>query len=80
MILFSTQDWVGSLIFLGIWAVIIGVPCFLLAVLGHKIISRIGYFPSQAPLIQMRYLAPLVCLEVTTFLLFLGFYKLFQGI
>ena len=80
MIPFGPQDWLGSLIFVGIWLVIIGVPCFFMAMIGKKLIDRIGYFPSQAPVIQMKYLIPLVLLEGATFLLLVGFYKLFQGI
>ena len=80
MIPFSSQDWLGSLIFVGVWLVIIGLPCFFMAIIGKKVIDRIRYYPSQAPVIQMKYLAPLVFLEVVTFLLLVGFYKLFQGI
>ena len=80
MIPFGSQDWVGSLIFVGIWLVIIGLPCFCMAIIGKKLIDRIGYYPSQAPVIQMKYLVPLLFLEATTFLLLVGFYKLFQGI
>ena len=80
MIPFSAEDWLGSLIFVGIWLLIIGIPCFFMGFIGKRIIDRIGYFPSQAPVIQMKYLAPLIFIEVFTFLLLLGFYKLFQGI
>ena len=77
MIVFTTQDWVTSLIFVGIFAVIVFVPCALVTLLGRKMINRLGQQPSQTPFIQLSIFFPLVLIEVITFTLMIYCYQFF---
>ncbi len=79
MLEFTKADWMMSLIFCAVFAVIVLVPCAIIAVMGRKMIIRIGQYPSQTPLIQLNVFLPLVVLEVCTFASLIGFYNVFSG-
>ncbi len=50
-----------------VFAFIMGVPCIGTAILGSKLMNRIGRFPSKTPAIQTNIIAKLVALEIISF-------------
>lgn len=71
--------WSESLIFAMIFGIIIIVPCVLVALLGRKLIDKLGAYPSKAPEIQLSICWQLVVIEVVTFLAITGFFQFFTG-
>jgi len=45
--------WLQGLIMIGVFAVIIAIPCFVAAFWGSKMINELGNFPSKAAKIQI---------------------------
>lgn len=76
MIEFS--QWGESLIFIGIFSLIIIIPCVVVALLGRKMIDKLGQFPSNTPAIQMGVLMWLLLTEALTFVALIAFYKFFS--
>ena len=66
----------AALSFIGVFYAIMFVPCVGAAVLGTKLINKLGRFPSKTPVIQLGILFPLVVLEVVSFTMMLVFFKL----
>ena len=60
-------DWFQGIIFVFVFAVLIGVPCFLAAVIGSKMINDLGNFPTKAARIQMGVCWKLMAIMVATF-------------
>ena len=79
MLTLTKGDWIVSLVFCLIFAVIVLVPCVIIAIYGRKTINRMGQYPSQIPSIQMQTFMPLLILGVVTFALLIGFYNVFSG-
>ena len=71
--------WIESLIFWIFYAIIIIVPCVLVALMGRKMITRLGQYPTKTPVIQMSIFFPFVAIVAATFALLIGFYHLFEG-
>jgi len=69
--------WGVSLIFCSIYAVIIIIPCILVAHLGRGMINEVGRWPTKTPAIQMKVLWKLVILEVLTFFGLIAFFQFF---
>ena len=70
--------WGESFIFASVYAVIILVPCVLVALIGRKMIDQLGQYPTKTPAIQMSIFFQLVTIEVITFVLLIGFFKFFS--
>ena len=70
--------WTESFIFASVYAVIILVPCVLVAWIGRKMIRQLGQYPSKTPAIQMSIFIQLVAIEVATFTLMIGFFRTFE--
>jgi len=73
----SFDLWSESLIFSSIYAVIIIVPCILVAIIGRRMIQQLGQYPSRTPMIQMSVFWQLVTIEIITFISLIGFYRFF---
>lgn len=71
--------WKESFIFALVYGGIIIIPCVLVALIGKKMIDRLGKHPSRTPVIQMSIFLPLVAIEIATFACLIGFYKIFSG-
>jgi len=69
--------WTESLIFTVIYAALVFVPCFLITLIGKRMIDRLGQFPSQAPAIQLSIFLKLVVIEIISFTCLIGFYHIF---
>ncbi|MCA9403666.1 MAG: hypothetical protein KC897_07785 [Candidatus Omnitrophica bacterium] len=79
MLPFTKTDWLYSLIFIGVFAVIVLVPCIIIALMGRKAIKEMGRYPTRIPLIQSKMMMPLLMVDVVTFALLVGFYNVFSG-
>ena len=62
MLVFTKGDWMMSLVFCAIFAVIVWVPCIIIAIMGRKMIIRIGQSPSQTPAIQLGVFSAVGCI------------------
>jgi len=69
--------WTESFIFFSIFAVLIIVPCLLVALIGRKMINRLGHYPTQSPIIQMSIFWKLIVIEIFTFIGLIGFFRFF---
>ena len=71
--------WYESFIFAFVYAIIIIVPCVLVALLGRNMINQLGHYPTRSPIIQMSIFAKLMAIEIMTFACLIGFYHFFNG-
>jgi len=56
--------WTESLIFTAIYATLVCVPCFCVALIGRKMLERLGQFPSQTPAIQLSIFLKLMVVKI----------------
>jgi len=59
--------WAETFIFASIFSVIVIVPCILVAIVGSKMIQKLGLYPTKTPTIQMSIFMQLMVIEVCTF-------------
>jgi hypothetical protein len=71
--------WFESAILASIFAVLIIIPCVLVALLGRKLIDQLGHHPSKSSKLQMSILIPLVLIEILTFASFYLFAHFFTS-
>jgi hypothetical protein len=64
-----------AVVFIFIFLVLMAIPCAGVAVIGYRLITRLGTFPSKTPALQMSVLLRLIVLEVVSFTLLLVFFK-----
>lgn len=55
------------LILLLVFIFVMGVPCVGTAILGSRLMNRLGRYPSKTPAIQINIIAKLVALEIISF-------------
>ncbi len=72
------QFWTEGIIFIGIFLIIILIPCLGVSIMGYRMIQKLGYQPSQTPVIQMSIFLKLIVLEIISFILLIGFYRIFS--
>lgn len=71
--------WFESFIFIGIVLVIIGIPCAAIAILGYRMIERLGRYPSKTPAIQMSIFWKLIVIEIVSLTVWLAFFRFFES-
>ncbi len=69
--------WRESFLFAVIYAVMIIIPCVVVAYFGKRMITQLGLYPSKTPSIQMSVFLILLVTEVITFCGLIGFYRFF---
>ena len=69
--------WIESAILVAVFALVVLVPCYFIAIFGRKLIEELSRYPSQAPSIHMKYLTPVLVIEFFTFLGLIGIYQVF---
>ncbi len=72
------QFWHEGFIFIGFFIFMVGVPCFLIALLGTKLIDNLGQWPSKSARLQMGICAGLLVTEICTFLMLALFFHVFS--
>lgn len=65
----------AALAFIGIFYVLMILPCVGIAFLGVHLINKLGRFPSKTPAIQMSVMFKLIVLEIVSMTLILVFFK-----
>ncbi len=72
------QYWTEGLIFIGLFLIIIGLPCLMVAILGTKLINHIGQYPSKSARLQMVVCVQLLLVEMLSFGILAIFYHIFS--
>ena len=72
------EFWGQSAVFIVVFGLILILPCVGVAIFGKKILDKIGVRPSQAPLIIIQNILPLVIVELIALGLLVAFYLLFS--
>ena len=71
--------WIEAFIFVGVFLVIMAIPCTLVALMGRKMIFRLGQYPTTSPVIDIGTFFKLVVIEVGTFAALVAFYRFFSA-
>ncbi len=72
------EYWYEALIFIGIFLVLILVPCVAVGMMGYQMLHRVGNEPSKTPFIQLSIFWQLVVLEALSFLCLIIFANFFD--
>ena len=72
------QYWHEGFIFIGMFIVMVGVPCFFTALLGTKLIERLGNYPSRSAKLQMGICVQLLLVEIFGFMMLALFFHVFS--
>lgn len=72
------QYWGESAIFVLIFAVIIAVPCFFVAILGSRMLNDMGNHPSKSSVIGVKACWKVLIAEIVSFSLLALFYHIFK--
>ncbi|MBF0479853.1 MAG: hypothetical protein HQL26_10255 [Candidatus Omnitrophica bacterium] len=70
--------WHESFLFGIFYFFIVLIPCVLITLLGRKLIYKLGHYPSRAPEFLVGIFWPFVSIMVFTFVLLVGFYRIFE--
>ena len=71
------QFWHEGFIFIGLFLVMIGVPCFFTAMLGTRLIDNLGQYPTHSAKTQMGICVQLFIVEVVGFVMLTFFFQFF---
>lgn len=66
----------AAVIFVGIFFLLITIPCIGVSWLGSRLINKLGTYPSKTPAIQMSIIFKLIFLQVVSWTLILLFFKI----
>lgn len=69
--------WYEGILFVLFFSLIIGLPCFFVAVWGSKMINDLGNFPTKTANIQVGVLWKLFIVEVISFGILAAFLRIF---
>ena len=70
--------WYEGFIFIVIFTVIMAIPCVSIALLGSKLISNLGQYPSRSAKLQLETALPLLGVMILTFGMFALFFHIFS--
>lgn len=63
------EYWHEGFAFIGVFLFVIGVPCFLTAWIGTKLIEQLGTWPSRSARLQMGICVQLFLVQVVSFIM-----------
>jgi hypothetical protein len=72
------EFWASGLKFITIFLIVVGTPCFIVSVLGTRLINRLGQFPSQSAKMQLGVCLGLLLTEVFSLTALALFFKVFS--
>lgn len=72
------QYWTEGFIFIGLFALVIALPCLMVAFLGTRLINHIGQYPSKSAKQQLIVCAQLFAVELVSFAILAVFYHIFS--
>ena len=67
---------IAGLIFVGMYFFVIVLPCALIALIGYRMITKLGNMPSKTPAIQLTIFWKLVAIEIVALILLLTIYHM----
>ena len=70
--------WYEGFIFILIFSVIMAIPCIAIALLGSRLISNLGQYPTKSARLQLETALPLLGVMILTFGLFILFFHIFS--
>lgn len=76
MVIFN--EWFEAFIFIGVFSVIIIIPCIIIAKIGKGLIDQLGLHPSNAPIIHLSIIYKLLITEIFSFsalIVFLAYFS-----
>ncbi len=71
------EYWGEGIKFIIIFFFLMTIPCVGTALIGYRMLSKLGSFPSKTPFIQMSIFLKLIAIEVVSFILLIAFYNIF---
>ncbi|MBF0386509.1 MAG: hypothetical protein HQL20_01475 [Candidatus Omnitrophica bacterium] len=72
------QFWHEGFVFIGMFLVMVGVPCFFTAMLGTRLIENLGQHPSRSAKMQMGICVQFLLVEIFAFAMLLLFFHVFS--
>ena len=70
--------WYEGFIFILIFTVIMAIPCVSIAIMGSKLISNLGQYPTKSARLNVQTALPLLGVMILTFGLFIIFFHIFS--
>ncbi len=70
--------WYEAVFFVLFFGVIIGLPCFGVAVIGTRMVNDLGNFPTKAAQIQSSACWKVLLIELFSFTLLVAFFQIFN--
>ena len=61
------EYWTEGIYFVFIMLFLISIPCISVAIIGYRMITKLGRYPSKTPEIQMSIFIKLVVIELISF-------------
>ncbi|MEI8011026.1 MAG: hypothetical protein WCI27_00905 [Candidatus Omnitrophota bacterium] len=71
--------WNEGFKFIGAFAVIVGLPCIAVAVLGTRMINHIGRYPTRSARMQLHVCLQLLPVQVLSFFLLWVFFRVLSN-
>lgn len=71
------EYWHQGLLVIVMFAVLMAVPCLGVALIGYRLINKLGRYPSKTPEIQMSICLKLFVIEFISFGMIYVFFKFF---
>jgi hypothetical protein len=68
------KHWFQGLEMIGMFLVVVALPCFFIGLWGTKMINDMGHHPSQSPQIQASAGWKIILVEIISFSLLIGLY------
>jgi hypothetical protein len=72
------EYWTEGFIFIGIFFVIVGLPCIFVGILGTRLIDYIGVHPSKSSPMQLKVTLQLIVVQMISFLILAVFFHMFS--
>ena len=70
--------WYEALIFIIIFSILVGIPCFAVAVIGTQMVNDLGNFPTKAAKIQSSASWKVLLIAIASFFLLALFFHFFN--
>lgn len=72
------EYWTEGFIFIGIFFLIVGLPCIFIGVLGTRLIDYIGVHPTKSSSMQLKVSLQLILVQIVSFLILAVFFHMFS--
>jgi len=73
------EYWNEGFLFIGLFMIMVGLPCLLTAILGVKLIDRLGQYPTKSAKLQLGICVQLFFVQVLGITMLAAFFKFFSN-